>query len=263
MIKPITITEGAQIQAALDAAEGRATARCVSATEVLDVAERAERRLAAFPKAAWTGVRVTYLAEGPWANSYNNGRGGAAATQVTLLRRARDWVLIDARRVSRGRGDAELTVELPRALSRADAAAWLLKAAGLTAAVPAATLEGRIRFLMADVFATSAKPDRDLVADVSPEILIKALSRADARSLALDWARHELHALTRPDTAFVLTALDRVDRGIRTPLSGPVAVEVATTALELWRDGQDHPEEWREAALDGLVAAFTEQAVSA
>jgi len=172
-------------------------------------------------------------------------------------------VLIDARRVSRGRGDAELTVELPRALSRADAAAWLLKAAGLTAPVPAATLEGRIRFLMADVFATSAKPDRDLVADVSPEILIKALSRADARSLALDWARHELHALTRPDTAFVLTALDRVDRAIRTPLTGPLAVSVTTAVVELWRDVQDHPEEWREAALDGLVGAFTEQAVSA
>jgi hypothetical protein len=118
-----------------------------------------------------------------------------------------------------------------------------------------------------DLFLKRFWPDadtrRDLVSDAPPEMLIKALSRADARSLALGWARHELHALTRPDTAFVLRALDRVDRGIRTPLSGPVAVEVAKVALEQWRDGQDHPDAWREAALDGLVAAFAEEAVSA
>ena len=131
-MKPIVITERDRIQAALDAAEGRATARCVSATEVLKIAERAERRLAAFPKAAWAGVLVTYLAEGPWARSYNQGYGGASATQVTLLRRSRDWALIDARRVTRGNGAAKLTVELPPTLDRADVTARLLKDAGLT-----------------------------------------------------------------------------------------------------------------------------------
>lgn len=93
-------------------------------------------------------------------------------------------------------------------------------------------------------FWPDADPHHDLVADAPPEKVIKALSRADARELALEWARHELHGLTRPDTAFVLTALARMNTQTREKLTGPAAAAMATEALQLWRsvDGTDFPE---------------------
>lgn len=108
-------------------------------------------------------------------------------------------------------------------------------------------------------FWPDAVADRDLVADAPPEALIKALSRADARELALDWARYALHNLTRPDTAFVLTALARMNTQTREKLTGPAAVAMATEALQLWRtmDGTDFPENLLLQLFGGADAAVS------
>lgn len=108
-------------------------------------------------------------------------------------------------------------------------------------------------------FWPDADPRHDLVADAPPEKVIKALSRADARSLALEWARHKLHDITRPDTAFVLAALDRLDAQTAGTLTGPAAVAVATEALGLWRavDGTDFPENLLLELFGGADAAVS------
>ncbi|AUN38648.1 hypothetical protein [Tsukamurella tyrosinosolvens] len=136
IIKPIPVTEGnlERLREAIYTAEGRATAFCVAPEDLAEIAERAEERLDALPKALWQGTIVTYLPAGPWAKSYNGGRS-VKATQITLVRRSRDWALTDVERTWQHNGRrAQLDVTLPVAVTQGVLVEYLLKAARLTLA---------------------------------------------------------------------------------------------------------------------------------
>ncbi|AMU55778.1 hypothetical protein PP336_14505 [Mycobacteroides abscessus] len=138
--KPIPVTQENldRLREAVYAAEGRATAFCVAPEDLADIAERAEKRLAPLPKALWTGTVVTYLPAGPWAKSYNGGRS-VKATEVTLIRRSRDWALVGVERTVQHNGRAsQLNVTLPPTVTQDVLVEYLLKDARLTLA-PAET----------------------------------------------------------------------------------------------------------------------------
>ncbi|KXP08788.1 hypothetical protein [Tsukamurella pseudospumae] len=134
LIKPIPINDAHldRLRGAIDVAEGRATAFCVHPEILAEIATRAEMRLAVLPQRLWSGTKVTYLPAGPWARSYNGGRS-VKATQVTLVRRSRDWVLTSVSRQWQHNGKRErLDVTLPAKVSPEVLNRYLAAASGLT-----------------------------------------------------------------------------------------------------------------------------------
>ena len=138
--RPIPIADSDRCRDAIAMAEGRAIARCTTADDLARIAARAERRLTVLPKRLWVGAVVTHAEAGPWARSYNNGRG-ADATQVTLVRRSRDWALTAVARVRRYDDRVQLTVQLPATVTAGELAEFLLEASGLALAPEARLAE--------------------------------------------------------------------------------------------------------------------------
>lgn len=91
----INVNDTPKIEAALKAANGRAKARTVTASQVLDLAVAAEEHLRKYaPKNALQGSRLKFR-EGVNCNSY---KYAADATAVVLERGADDWFLTFAAR---------------------------------------------------------------------------------------------------------------------------------------------------------------------
>ena len=98
MTAPIKITaaNAAKIGAALDAANGKATSHTVRSWVLVDtIAEAAESRLAALPKAQRAGATLAHTPAGPSASAY---KYAAQTTRIVLERRATGWFLISAER---------------------------------------------------------------------------------------------------------------------------------------------------------------------
>jgi hypothetical protein len=132
--KPISLTKAAQVQAAIDAAEGRATSRTLTADDLAAAAARAEKRLADIPKRLWTGTTV-HVAPHRVPNSYGY---RADSTQATLVRRTQDWAVTAvgrarAQTASYG-SDGDIRITLPATTDRADLLAALLNARSLSVA---------------------------------------------------------------------------------------------------------------------------------
>ena len=88
-----------KINAALSEAEGRATARKLDADDLIEIAERSEKEVAArtlLPKSHQTGAVVTYRMG---LNLPNNYKYAPEYTEVTLGRRKSGWFLLSAGRV--------------------------------------------------------------------------------------------------------------------------------------------------------------------
>ena len=88
-----------RINAALSEIEGRATARTLDADDLIEIAERSEKEVAArtfLPKSHQTGAVVTYRMGLNLPNRY---RYAPEYTEVTLGRRKSGWFLLSARRV--------------------------------------------------------------------------------------------------------------------------------------------------------------------
>lgn len=86
-----------QLQLTIDAAEGRATMRCISAGDVISFADDAEGRFEPLyvTKAERVGATIIMTAEGP-GRSY---RWPAEGTEVETHRRSKGWYLTAVRRV--------------------------------------------------------------------------------------------------------------------------------------------------------------------
>ena len=98
MSAPIKITadNAAKINAALDAANGKATSHTIRSWVLVDsVADEAESRLSALPKADRKGATLTHTPAGPWASAY---KYAAQTTRIVIERRATGWFLISADR---------------------------------------------------------------------------------------------------------------------------------------------------------------------
>lgn len=128
----IKTTDTDALQAALDKAQGRASARLTDARDVARIVETAEKRLEMFPKALWRGTTIYHTVAGPSARSYGH---SAYATFVVVERRSADWVLRDAGRVQvyPGQG-SRLEVVLPADLDQTCVIQRLLKYNRLTQA---------------------------------------------------------------------------------------------------------------------------------
>lgn len=91
----IKITDTNKVNAAIAEVEGRATARCASAGDVLGLAKYAEVKLAALlAKSHWAGAQAHYR-PGRVANSYNY---RAAGTFFTITRGSSAWYLTSVSR---------------------------------------------------------------------------------------------------------------------------------------------------------------------
>jgi len=98
MTAPIKITadNAAKINAALDAANGKATSHTIRAcSDVIAIAEAAESRLSALPKADRKGATLAHTPAGPSASAY---KYAAQTTRILIERRATGWFLISADR---------------------------------------------------------------------------------------------------------------------------------------------------------------------
>jgi hypothetical protein len=79
------------INAELDKINGKATSFTITCTkELIDIANRAEKKLEALPKAMRKGAVVRYRPAGPSANSY---KYAAKSTRITIERGASGWFL--------------------------------------------------------------------------------------------------------------------------------------------------------------------------
>ena len=98
MTAPIKITaaNAAKINAALDAANGKATSHTIRSWVLVDtIAEAAESRLAALPKAQRKGATLVHVPAGPSASAY---KYAAQTTRLRMERRATGWFLVSAER---------------------------------------------------------------------------------------------------------------------------------------------------------------------
>jgi len=95
----INIKNTAKIQAALDSVNGRATSHVMRASDVSDIAARADSKLSAsgVAIAARRGVRVCYVPSGP-GKAYSR-RGRYVATNYAILERGpTGWFLVSCER---------------------------------------------------------------------------------------------------------------------------------------------------------------------
>lgn len=83
------------VQAALDAANGRAHAHTYTASDILALAQSAEAKLKSLriPSRLRSGATVRATSGAKLANAY---KGRVIRTTVTLVRGSRDWFLTDA-----------------------------------------------------------------------------------------------------------------------------------------------------------------------
>ena len=98
MTTPIKITadNAAKINAVLAEANGKATSHTIRSWVLVDsVADEAESRLSALPKADRKGATLTHTPAGPSASSY---KYAAQTTRILIERRATGWFLISAAR---------------------------------------------------------------------------------------------------------------------------------------------------------------------
>ena len=80
-----------------NAANGRATSHTVRcAGDVIAIADDAEARLAALPKAERAGATLVHTPAGPWASAF---KYAAQSTRLIMERRSTGWFLIIAERV--------------------------------------------------------------------------------------------------------------------------------------------------------------------
>lgn len=95
----IKVSDQAAVGAALDAAQGRATACVFDAADVAALAAAAEKRLAGYglPLAQRAGATYRYCPAGPAANAYRYRRD---QTAVTLRRHRAGWYLVAIDRVA-------------------------------------------------------------------------------------------------------------------------------------------------------------------
>lgn len=93
----LKVEDKAAVQAAIDAVEGRATARTVSAAYVQVLAERAQRKINFLPKRLQVGATVTYDEGGPSAKAYKH---AAEATRVELVLSPSGWRLTAVERIT-------------------------------------------------------------------------------------------------------------------------------------------------------------------
>ena len=92
----ITAANAAKINAALDAANGKATSHTIRSWVLVDsIATDAEDMLSALPKADRKGATLVHVPAGPSASSY---KYAAATTRIVIERRATGWFLISADR---------------------------------------------------------------------------------------------------------------------------------------------------------------------
>ena len=93
----ITLANAAKINAALDAANGKATSHTIRAcSEVIAIADDAEARLSVLPKSERKGATLVHIPAGPSASAY---KYAAATTRIVIERRATGWFLLGAERV--------------------------------------------------------------------------------------------------------------------------------------------------------------------
>lgn len=92
-------------------------------------------------------------------------------------------------------------------------------------------------------FWPGAKGMTDLITDADPELVIKALSRKDARELAVRWGK-KMPKTTRPDTSAVVQVLAWADSNYHlhstvaaSVADGPSAIALARKVLQAYRDG--------------------------
>jgi predicted ATP-grasp superfamily ATP-dependent carboligase len=79
------------ITAALDKVNGKASSYTITCTEeLIDIANRAEKKLEVLPKAMRKGAEVKYRPAGPGANAY---KYSAKTTSITIQRGASGWFL--------------------------------------------------------------------------------------------------------------------------------------------------------------------------
>ena len=92
----ITLANAAKINAALDAANGKATSHTIRAcSEVIAIADDAEARLSVLPKSERKGATLVHIPAGPSAKSY---KYAVKTTRLRMERRATGWFLISAER---------------------------------------------------------------------------------------------------------------------------------------------------------------------
>ena len=91
----IRVDKVEEIQAALDAVNGRATRHVIGHPTALEVAQRAEKWLEkrGCPKKSRKGTRVEYTPEGPSASSYGY---SCKSTWIRLERGRSHWYLVGA-----------------------------------------------------------------------------------------------------------------------------------------------------------------------
>lgn len=134
--KPIAISDIEATQKFISDVEGRASTRLVTAADLEKIAAEAEKCLSALPKKMWTGARVEFRGEGPWASSYGYKAG---STRVVLVRRSADWALVEAERVSiRPKQARKFLVTIPSTVTRDELADRMLAHNGLQLADSAA-----------------------------------------------------------------------------------------------------------------------------
>lgn len=113
-IKRIKVTDAAAVGAWLKKAEGRSSARTISAEEVAELADRVGSKLTnlGIPQRLWDGLVVTFRVAGPGSSYRERARG----TQVQIVRLSRQWYFLSAERVPVYAGCGEkLTLEFPEA----------------------------------------------------------------------------------------------------------------------------------------------------
>ncbi len=94
------------LQAALNAAEGRATERCLNAADMLALVVTADLEMGVtqLPKAQWHGAVFNYRMELNLPNAY---KWRPAYTHVTFQRGSKHWYLIAAQRHNGSHSQAE------------------------------------------------------------------------------------------------------------------------------------------------------------
>lgn len=130
--KPISLRDGARVNAAIAEVEGKAIARTLDANDLHDAAYgAAERRLAGLPKRLWVGTTVLFDPHRV-PNSYNY---TADSTKAVLIRRTSDWALLtvtrDRARTESYGTDGDIKITLPADIDRDDLLASLLNSARL------------------------------------------------------------------------------------------------------------------------------------
>lgn len=117
----IKVTNTEAIDKALDAAQGKRTAHILYASEIAEAAEKAEKRLdnAGVPKNQRQGITAKFNPH-VVPNSYY---GNATGTVARLVRRSKDWALVDLYGAdvphrSNGTKGNDLTVTIPTSIDR-------------------------------------------------------------------------------------------------------------------------------------------------